>query len=246
MNRVFYFLAVLISLSAFSGAVHGRQDDPALELGLSRDLGYGSGAQIQGRFSYRVSAPDNVVRVEFLLDGEVIGEDAEPPFRLQFSTGDYELGWHELSAIGYTDTGAVLRSNALQRQFVPSQTGLYIVGAVVLLAVGFRVISHLLTRDRSSGKPGGYGMYGGAVCKHCGRPFSRHWWSPGLLVGRLERCPHCGKWSLTQPASPQMLASAEAFARELDQEADNEVDDVDEGEAERLKRQLEESRFDDV
>lgn len=51
---------------------------------------------------------------------------------------------------------------------------------------------------------------------------------------------------MTQRASPQMLARAEAFSRELDEEA--EVEDVEYpgSDEEALRRRLEESRFDDV
>ena len=52
-----------------------QEEAPALSLRLNRDFGYGSGLQIQGRLSYRVDAADDVVRVEFLLDDEVIGEE---------------------------------------------------------------------------------------------------------------------------------------------------------------------------
>jgi len=41
-----------------------------------------------------------------------------------------------------------------------------------------------------------------------------------------------------------MLASAEAFARELDEEAQAEVEMVEEDEQEKLRRRIEESRYD--
>ena len=244
LTKVALLMLVLL-LARPSQLVAAQEDEPQLELRLSRDFGYGSGLQIQGRFSYRVSGPDDLVRVQFLLDDEVIGEATEPPFRLRFQTGDYELGWHTLSAVGYTADGRELRSETLQRNFVPAQNSIYIIIAAAGLIVAFRAVSYFLTRDRSGGQQRqGYGIYGGAVCPKCGRPFSRHWWSPGLLVGRLDRCPHCGKWSLVSRATPQMLASAEAFARELDEEAQAEVEMVEEDEQEKLRRRIEESRYD--
>jgi hypothetical protein len=243
--KVALVVLFVLFLAGPAQLVGAQEAEPQLELGLSRDFGYGSGLQIQGRFSYRVSGPDDLVRVQFLLDDEVIGEDTEPPFRLRFQTGDYELGWHTLSAVGYTAGGSELRSETIQRNFVSGQTSLYIVIAAVVLVVAFRAVSHFLTRDRSGGQQRkGYGMYGGAVCPKCGRPFSRHWWSPGLLVGRLDRCPHCGKWSLVGRATPQMLASAEAFAQELDEEAQAEAEIHEEDEQEKLRRRIEESRYD--
>jgi len=55
-----------------------------------------------------------------------------------------------------------------------------------------------------------YGALGGAVCKRCGKPFSRSILGINIVVGKLERCPHCGKWQITTRASTQTLAEAEA------------------------------------
>lgn len=222
------------------------QEESPLSLGLRRDFGYGSGLQVQGRFSYRVDAPDSVVRVEFMLDGKVIGEDTERPFSLAFTTGSYEEGWHTLSAIGYTASGESLPSNTLQRQFVPVQQSFLYTGAILLLVVVFVVVRYLVTRpsgtDAHGRKRRGYGLLGGAVCPRCGRPFSLQLWSVNLMAGRLTRCPHCAKWSFVQRASPVALAEAEEFEAEL--EAEGEVLPAGSvGEEERLRRRLDDSRF---
>jgi hypothetical protein len=64
--------------------------------------------------------------------------------------------------------------------------------------------------------------------------------SPNLLVGKLERCPHCGKWALLPRASAEALRLAEErYAAE------------DEGtiqplsEEEKLRRMIEDSRFEE-
>ena len=49
-----------------------------------------------------------------------------------------------------------------------------------------------------------------------------------------------------QRASPQVLAAAEAFERELEEEEQAEAPAVSGSEEERLRRQLDDSRFDDV
>jgi hypothetical protein len=72
---LFFLICVIFPVSAFA------QDEPALELRLSRDNGYGFGNEMQGKFSYRVNGPDNLVRVEYLMDGEVIAESTSEPFR---------------------------------------------------------------------------------------------------------------------------------------------------------------------
>lgn len=239
----YIILLALLAVSLAAPRWVSAQED-RLELGLSRDFGYGAGAQVQGNFSYRVRAPESVVRVEFLLDGEVIGEDTEAPFAFRFQTGDYENGWHTLSAIGYTANGQRLASNTLRRQFVPLQNALYLVGGILLLVAAFMVVRYFVAQ-RSEYKPKqGYGLMGGAVCPNCGRPFGLHLWGVNLMAGRLDRCPHCGKWNFVQRATPQMLASAERFASELDAEATDAVA-VTSNEEARLRRQIDESRFED-
>lgn len=221
-----------------------QSEEPELRLRLRRDFGYGAGAQIRGRFSLIVDGADDLQRVEFFIDDEVIGEDDEAPFRLQFNTGGYELGWHTLRVVGYTTDGRALTSNAFQRQFVTGSASTYIVIAVVALALGFRFISYLVTRDKGTERKKGYGMYGGAICPRCGRPFSRHWWAPNLIAGKLDRCPHCGKWHFSTRATPQMLASAERFAEELDAEEREAIDQPGEtDEEEVLRKRLDESRY---
>ena len=234
---------VLLLLLLFPAAGRAQETDPALQLGLRRDFGFGSGVQIQGIFSYLVSGPDDLTRVRFLLDGEVIGEDTEAPFRFRFNTGSYELGWHTLSAVGFTAGGRELASAPLQRRFVSGQAVSYIVIAVVVLVLGFRALSYYLTRQKGAGEPGaGYGWFGGAVCPHCGRPFARHWWAPNLLAGRFDRCPHCGKWSSVRRASPQALAKAEGQAGESEATAGAPTPETEEA---ALRRRLEASRFED-
>lgn len=239
---VFFAALVMAVLCAAPVVADAQSQEPELQLRLRRDFGYGSGAQIQGRFSIIVDGPEDLARVVFFVDDEVIGEDAEAPFRMQLNTSNYELGWHTLRATGFTGDGREIASNALQRQFVSGSTSTIVLVAFVLLIVGFRVVSHLVTRNKAPGEQKGYGVYGGAVCKRCGRPFARKWWSPNLLVGKLERCPHCGKWQFTTRATPVMLERAEQFAQELDAEAASTLGEVDE--EEKLRRRLDESRFD--
>lgn len=221
-----------------------QNEEPVLRLRLRRDLGYGSGAQIRGRFSLIVDEVDDLQRVEFFIDEEVIGEDSEAPFRLQFETGGYELGWHTLRAVGYTADGRALASNVFQRQFVTGSASTYIVIGIVALVLGLRLVSYLVTRNKETEPKWSYGMYGGAVCPRCGWPFSRHWWAPNLLVGKLDRCPHCGKWHFSTRATPQMLASAQRFAEEMEAEEQEAIEQPDEpDEEELLRRRLDESRF---
>ncbi len=239
------FIPICLLVLFFLPSLVFAQDNPTLELRLSRDNGFGLGNQMQGNFSYRVSGPDDLVRVEFLMDGEVIGEATEEPFRLRFVTDNFELGRHEMSAVGYTSDGQTLESNTFIGEFVSPQ----VTGRFIFVVIGFVVVvvaaRFLFTRPGSGKTKNGYGMFGGAVCKNCGRPFSRHWWGLNLLATRYDRCPHCGKWQGTSAASAEQLAAAEAFARELDG-VDVAAPETEDDSAEKLRKQLDDSRFEDL
>ena len=73
ITRVILLIVILLSpIPAFA-----QDEDETLTLRLSRDFGYGGGGRIQGRFSVRASGPDNMMRVEFIIDGEVESVDKE-------------------------------------------------------------------------------------------------------------------------------------------------------------------------
>jgi hypothetical protein len=67
--------------------------------------------------------------------------------------------------------------------------------------------------------------------------------SPNLLLGKLERCPHCGKWQLSARAWGETLSAAEDRLRAA--QSDGGSAEVGLNEDERLRRQLDESKFDD-
>ena len=234
------FLLLLVGGSA------AAQEEAALRLSLSRDAGFGLGGRIQGAFSYRVDGPDNLERVVFLLDGEIIGEDDAPPFRLSFRTESFAVGSHTLSAVGYTDDGRELASNHIQRQFVSSadsrRVTLWIIIPILVLVVGGRLLTAWITnRGRSSGQPSLTGPLGSAVCPKCGRPFAMHIWGLNVIVGKFDRCPHCGRWSLVRRAHPNVLQRAiEAMAASEDETAAVPPQNSDE----QLHQQLDDSRFD--
>jgi hypothetical protein len=68
-----------------------------------------------------------------------------------------------------------------------------------------------------------------------------HIWGFNVVVGKYDRCPHCGKWSLVRRVHPDILAGAvEAFAGDKEQEVTPSADDP-----QSLSKRLDESRFDD-
>lgn len=256
--KTILFTSITVTLvflaSLFSGA--SAQDTASLDLGMSRTFGFSSGTgQIQGTFTLKALGPENLARVEFFIDGRKMGEATQAPFNLRFDTGDYAYGVHTIEATGFTTDGRELQSNQIRTEFVSPQEGwqtagkivLPILGVVVLVAALSFVIPLVTGRGKSSslplGAPRNYGMLGGAVCPKCGRPFSRHIWGMNVVIGKLDRCPHCGKWSIVQRASPATLRQSEA--RELEMAQEEGLQPSQESEEEKLRKELENSRYQD-
>ena len=230
------------------------QEEPLL-IRLKRDWGYSSGTgKVQGTFTIRSSGPDDLSRVVFYLDDQILGEVNEPPYNLQFKTDDYPLGVHQIHAAGYTDTGAKLSSNVIQVEFVTAGEGMDFVkniilpiGVIILIAMGLSVGIPLITgRGKKEilppGAPRNYGYYGGAICPKCDRPFSRHIYGLNLGTHKFDRCPYCGKWSLVRRASKDELDAAEAAQIDSAQAG---AFRPDISEKDQLRQQLDESRYED-
>ena len=244
-------LTVLLSLIlVFPALAFAQEEDESFILRINRDFGYGGGSQIQGRFSMRASGPDDLERVEFFIDGEIVNEDGEAPFRFNFSTDDYSPGVHKLSALGYTRSGGVLSSVTFTYEFLSAEDArsatlklvvplLAIVGVVSLVAI---IGPALLGKRKGAFRMGEYGVAGGAVCPRCTFPYSRHMLSPNLILGKLERCPHCGKWAIVARANPSDLEAAEVRLQ-LDHEQGRRP--LDREDDQDLKRMLEESRYEE-
>lgn len=247
-------LVLLISLT-LTPLTFAQTDQEELSLRLSKDFGYSSGTgKIQGAISMKATGPQDLARVVFYIDQESIGEVMQAPFRLRFSTDNYPLGVHTLYAVGYTAGGRELRSNEIRAQFVSSEEGRQAAFKIIipLLAVVFGamilsfVVPLVFNRGKASqlplGAPRNYGISGGAICPKCKRPFAIHFLGLNLAVGKLDRCPYCGKWSLVRRASLAELSAAEAA--ELAQATEGTLAPPV-SEEEHLKRELADSRFDD-
>lgn len=224
------------------------QDSEQLEIRLVRTFGYKAGLQIQGSFSARISGPEDLARVGLYLDGELIGEADEAPFRIDFNTADFTPGEHALWAEGTTQSGDTLSSVERRMIFLTANEGLGSVSRYLLpifMVIGACIlISYLVfffSGQNNHFRLGEYGAAGGAVCRRCGLPFARRILAPNLILGKLERCPHCGHWAISPRASAAKLKQAEERY-----EADRQVGSYQPpaGEEE-WKRRIEESRFED-
>lgn len=229
------------------------QEERALTLSMRRNFGYSSGTgKVQGTFTLKASGPDDLSRVIFLMDGEQLGEVSQAPFEYRLVTDEHPLGNHTLSAVGYTAAGAQLLSNEIHAEFVPAEEGYQaaikimfpLLGIVLVVMVLSFVVSFLGARkhkDLPMGTPREYGLAGGAICPRCSRPYPRHALAPNMLLGKLERCPFCGKWAVV-PAVPMDLLRA-AEQAEL---ADSSDEVLGQSEEDRLRKSLEDSRYQDL
>jgi hypothetical protein len=237
----------------FGLAVLPAMAQAELQLHVGKVVGFQSGNKLQGSIAMRASGPTDLVKVTFYLDGQVVGEDTEAPFSVQLNTGSYTTGAHEVYAAGQTASGQTLQSPKSTIEFVTSEEAMKFTGRIVVPLLVVILIAALLSaifpmlggRKLKTLPPGAernYGAAGGAICRNCGRPFSRNFFSPNLLFGKLERCPFCGKWAILPAASPQDLRLAEQ--RELeDARATGLVQE--ETEEEKLRKELEKSRYQD-
>ncbi len=246
-------VGLLLGLTALTVSAQTNQ----LQLGLSRDFGYGGfSGDIQGLFTIRINnPPQNLAGVDFFIDSTLMGEDTQAPFSLQFNTDSYPLGTHNLSATGYLNDGTQVSSNIIQRQFVPASaaTGtvlkiiLPIVGLLVVIAVLAIGLPLILNKGKLSAMPLGtqrkYGIGGGAICPKCGRPFPLRLWFINLGMSKIDRCPYCGRFGFVRPRSLAELRAAEQA--EVTQAKPGEVI-AEESEAEKLKKELDDSRFQDT
>jgi hypothetical protein len=246
------------SASHLNSARAATAECPELQIGLRRDFGYASGTgKIQGTFTISARGAADLKRVIFYLDGQPMGEVGQPPFSLRFSTDAYDLGEHTLYARGYTSGGGACESNRITAVFVTAKEGweaglkilvpiLGLTFGVILISVLGTVFSSGLTGKKLKELPLGeerhYGFAGGGICPRCRRPFARHLLSLNLVVGKLERCPYCGKVGVVAARSISELRAAEAAEVSAAEAAPTDGASPDE----QIRKELEDSRFQDL
>jgi len=242
---ILFLLSMIVPINVWA-----QEEEGSITFELRKIFGFRFTNRIQGRFNLLVDGPDDLERVEILVDGEVIFEISEQPFKYEFSSSQFTPGLHSFSAVGYTTMGKILQSSVGEYNVLSveqAQEGLskyylpLIVGVVVIMGI-VGLLSSVLTGRKGSFRIGEYGPAGGAVCKRCGIPFSRHVLSPNLVIGKLERCPNCGAVVIVRRGSQVELDAAEQrLLADLQAGRSDRV----ETEEERLNRMIEDSRFDD-
>jgi hypothetical protein len=247
--RLGFVAAILTALLSVSAAAAQTE---TLRLTLTRDFGYsGFSNDIQGTFTLHAGAPADVVRVQFYIDETLIGTDDTAPFSLQFVTDNFSLGAHNLSATGYASSGQTLRSNTIPVVFVSASAGgqaalrivlpvLAVVFAAMILAAVVPLLVGRKTKPVAPGTQRAY-TFGGAVCPRCKRPFPFPFLAMNLPGSKVTRCPNCGRWGIFGYASLDRLRAAEraempAAPEQLPPESAEE----------KLKKELDDSRFHDL
>ncbi|MBT3388862.1 MAG: Ig-like domain-containing protein [Chloroflexi bacterium] len=214
--------SLLCVLLVFPFSILAQAENEPLVVSLSKDFGYAAGGEIQGSFSLKVRSPEGLARVEYYLDGELIASLSEAPFRYEFNTADFELREHTFFASGYFVDGRQIQSSEFSRMFISAEQSWKKVGKILVpLLVGVALLTLLgsggsvLLGRKKVFKLGEYGIAGGVICPRCAFPYARNLWAPNMLVGKLQRCPHCGKWAIVPRASTSILAAAEERFRVL-------------------------------
>lgn len=242
-------LAVTLPLPAIA------QTDYSLT--LSRNFGYGNGSDIRGDMTIKIKGDESAVQtVQFRMDGKEMGAlVSQAPFELRFNTADYPEGIREIDAVvtlkdgstvttvarSYNFVSAAMQSSVMKKILLP-------VFGVVLLAVLLGSLSQILSgRKRAGDKVAlgahrDYGFAGGSICSYCGRPTPRHIWGINLLLGKLDRCENCGRWSLMRAYPLDVLRAAE----ETEAAANAATPPVEKTEEEKLRELLDKSKYQDM
>jgi len=245
-------IAVLLALVCAAPALA----QSALNLTVNRDFGYNLGSQIRGTFSMKASGPSDLTSVTFFIDGQPVKQVDAAPFAFQFQTTSYADGFHDLSATGVTAGGQTLTSPMRRFEFVSAsqeQSGmgkivLPILGIVVVLFVVILGFQFLAFRRRKRepvplGTHRNYGVFGGAICPRCGRPTPIPLGAMNLGFSRLAFCENCGRFGILHPVKLEQLRRAEDA--EL-QDAKSQVTIPEPTAEEKLKQQIDSSRYEDM
>ncbi len=217
------FKIAFLFLTMFCYPVFAQTQEPQpYRLDIDKDFGSGLGSDIRGIFTLSVVGPDDITSVSYIIDGELMAQVADAPFEYQFDTEQFPFGSHSLTAIIKNSTGGSFTTVARNMNFMSPEGEASVLNQKVipfiLILVGIFVVGRLLIfgskRQQTSqrieyGAQRDYGVAGGSICKYCGRPTPRHVWGLNILVGKLDRCENCGKWSVMQAEPYDKLRRAE-------------------------------------
>ncbi len=244
--------ALLFALLLVPTAVLAQSD---FSLNINKIIGYGVGNQIAGTFNISVVGPeDQISSVNFMIDGQSMGEVAQAPFRVRFETSKYSTGPHAFTAAVTLKNGTIVEvgpSNYVIPTAEQQRSGvtkiLFPILGIVVVALLISTGVQFLTSRRKGGsaEPGtarNYGMLGGAICPKCHHPTPRHPYGLNMITGKLDRCENCGKWSIMRAAPIDVLRAAEQAERD---ELKSAAAVPEKSEEEKLREMLDRSKYTD-
>ncbi len=216
-TRFLIGLLLVVALVFVFSEAQAQTESPWV-LRLTRNFGYGSGSDIQGNMTlYLDGDMSSVVRVVYYMDDVVMAEVSQEPFKLPFATGDYAPGVHKMRAEISSADGKITSAGPIVYNFLSAVESGQKTTSILIAVVGISLAAAGLSWFISSRGKGGAvatgGMHGLAVCKQCGKVFPRSFFGMNMVVGKFERCPHCGKWQLTRRASPLEIEWANEDSR---------------------------------
>lgn len=245
---------LLLAVFLLAGITAPAFAQDGYRVSVNKDFGFANGSQLRGDFSIAlVGDAANVVSVTFLIDGQELAVVPQAPFKSKFKTQSYADGLHDLSANVTLKDGSILTSDSARFKFLSAQeeSGAMQKIIIPLLAVVFGITALGMAAQflAGRGKPAGgpepgtarnYGFAGGSICPKCNRPTPRHMYGLNIVVGKLDRCENCGKWSIMRAYPLDVLRAAEAAERKAEQAS---VPASEKSEEEKLRDLLDDSRF---
>ena len=108
----------MVPLGNSAIAIPASAQTDELTLSVHRIFGYGGGSQIQGHFRLVAAGPANLTSVTFNIDNTPLATVTQSPFQVDFETGDYPLGVHDITATGQTASGQTLTAAPRRFEFV--------------------------------------------------------------------------------------------------------------------------------
>lgn len=254
MKKIFIItLIILIIGFVLVSEVHAESDE--ITFSMARDFGYSSGSgKIQGLFSMKANSQLPLTEVEFYIDATLIMADKEEPYKVQFNTDDYSLGKHSLYVVGITTTGEKIVSNEVLAYFVSAEESrtatlkiiIPVLGSVFFIVIIAGLIPAITSRKKRKIEPGvarNYGFAGGTICSKCKHPFALHLFAPNMLIGKLERCPNCGRWGIFRSFFMEKLREAENAELEKNEKLEN-IYGIDDDE--KFRKEIDDSRFQEM
>jgi hypothetical protein len=129
-NALCIFIIVSAVMLACSLTV---QANPSISLSFYKNNGYGLGNDMNGYFTLNAAVSQDVTRVEFYIDNQLVENDTSAPFSWPFNTEDYALGSHTMKAVAF-DASNQTATASVERNFVSFPTT-FVVGIIVAVIV---------------------------------------------------------------------------------------------------------------